>query len=53
MRFNGRTWIRDKAGITYGGFAEKLTNKLQDWGSEPSTEWTYELFVEGPRELLI
>ena len=41
-----------KTGITYDEFVEKLTNKLQDRGSERSTQRVYELFVEDPKGTL-
>ena len=41
-----------KTGLTYDEFVEKLTNKLQDRGSERSTQRVYELFVEDPKGTL-
>ena len=41
-----------KQGITYDDFVQLLTAKLQDRGSQKSTERVYELFVEDPNGTL-
>ena len=42
----------NKVGLTYDKFVEKLNETLQDRSSQKSTERTYELFVEDPKETL-
>ena len=41
-----------KTGLTYDDFVGKLTAKLQDRGSQRSTERSYELLVEDPNGTL-